>query len=66
MIELLALGGVAAGVTAVVLWITRPRGRSGPAPHDDTLRAGKPGVPSSYEAARRAEGKASWTRISGS
>ncbi|WP_431798133.1 hypothetical protein [Microbacterium kunmingense] len=66
MVELLALGGVAAGVAAVTLWVTRPRRPAEPAPHDDTLRAGKPGVASSYEAARRAEGKASWTRISGS
>ncbi|WP_248239465.1 hypothetical protein [Microbacterium kunmingense] len=66
MVELLALGGVAAGVAAVTLWVTRPRRPAEPAPHDDTLRAGKQGVASSYEAARRAEGKASWTRISGS
>lgn len=64
MIELLALGGVAAGVTAVALWVTRPR-RKTSTPHDDTLRVGQAATPSPYEAARRAEGKAAWTRISG-
>lgn len=64
MIELLALGGVAAGVTAVMLWVTGPR-RQAPAAHDDTLRVGRTADPSPYEAARRAEGKAAWTRISG-
>ncbi|WP_439590888.1 hypothetical protein [Microbacterium sp.] len=33
---------------------------------DDLLRAGDPGVESTpYEASRRAEGKAAWTRITG-
>ncbi|NYF18004.1 hypothetical protein HDC37_002860 [Microbacterium sp. AK009] len=64
MIELLAFGGVAAGVTAAALWVARPR-RQASAPHDDTLRVGRAADPSPYEAARRAEGKAAWTRISG-
>jgi hypothetical protein len=65
MFELLVLLGVGAGIAAVVLWVSRPRAPREAPRHDDSLRAGQTPEASPYEAARRAEGKAAWTRISG-
>jgi hypothetical protein len=56
----LALAAAVLGWAAVHWWRHRRTTR------DDLVRAGDPGPdPTPYEASRRAEGEAAWTRISG-
>lgn len=62
----IALTVVIALAAAVLLWAGVHWVLSRPTTRNDLVRAGVPGADvSPYQASRRAEGEAAWTRISG-